>query len=350
MKLSIHTLNVGHGDSLIIELSINDQNHYIIVDCHNPNKDLESRTLSFLKAKNVNHLKAVILSHPDIDHYSGMYQLINYYCNDARSIGDIIIPTLEYRYYEPLTSKRKEFELNKLYSLINNLVKSSRVTLRTASYNTIILEQDGIKIIALSPLGKHLEQYTTQVRRRKVQISKNESPSTVNANLISMILLVNINSSNSLLCSDATKIMIEGSLNKWIGENKVERMKLKFNFIKVSHHGSKYNHSELLLTKYSSRDISNAAISCGAEWPHEEVINSLKNNAINTYVTNKSGCLCNNRQLKTSEDNLPLKVKEGLASLTLDETIDESYHGDISFIDDLNSQIVTTEFDLPPIR
>ncbi|MDP2366434.1 MAG: hypothetical protein Q8M94_21995, partial [Ignavibacteria bacterium] len=344
MTIKIHTINVGHGDSLIIEINNSAKNYYIVIDCHNPNKNGESPTLTFLKQKEINELDFVFLTHADRDHFSGMYQLLDYFSKDGRKIGDFVIPTLDYRYTNPITSRRKEVEINKLYSLIAELAELDKLTIRQAGFNTIYVEENGIKIISLTPFDKNFNQYVRQARKRSIAMSAGKKPSSVDSNLISIILLIQFNTSKSLLCSDATVNMIEGSLKKWIGNAKEERRDIKFNFIKVSHHGSKYNHSTTLFKEFTQQNYSNAAISCGAEWPHEEVISSLKNFKINTYATSKTGCLKAVKIVKNKDEDLPLNVKEGLDNLSMLEFVDEPFHGNISFIDDTTSQLVETQF------
>ncbi|MEO8398948.1 MAG: hypothetical protein ABI550_03935 [Ignavibacteriaceae bacterium] len=350
MTIKIHTFNVSHGDSLIIEINTTKRNYHLVIDCHNPNRNADSPTLNFLKQNRITHLDLVCLTHPDIDHYSGMYQLLEYYSRDSRTIGDFILPILDHKYLTHLTSKRKEVEIKKLYSLVGDLQSKQKLTIRTAGFNTIILEENEIKIISLSPLGIHFEQYAKQVRKRNLEILENKKPSSINSNLISIVLLIQFDTSNSLLCSDATASMIEGSLKKWVGNAKKEREQIRFNFIKISHHGSKHNHSVHLLKDYTIPTSSNAALSCGAEWPHQEVIDDLKKYKINTYATNKTGCLRDNLLIKAKDENIPFTVKEGLDNLSMQDLVDQHLHGDISFIDDTTQQIIKTQFNILPIR
>ena len=350
MTTKIHTINVGHGDSLIIEINNNVKNYYIVIDCHNPNSQGESPTLTFLKQKGITELDFIFLTHADRDHYSGMYQLLDYYSKAGRKIGDFVLPTLDYRYINPITSKRKEVEINKLYSLIAELVEADKLTLQQAGFNTIYVEENGIKIISLTPFDKNFNLYAKQARNRSLAINAGKKPPNVDSNLISIILLIQLDNSNSLLCSDASINMIEGGLNKWIGNSKEERRSIKFNFIKVSHHGSRFNHSIALFEHFTDSNISNAAISCGAEWPHEEVVSSLNRFGINTYATNKTGCLRDVKIIKDSDEDLPFNVKEGLDNFCVYEFVDKPFHGDISFIDDVSSQFVETQFKLPAIK
>ena len=350
MTLKIHTINVGHGDSLIIEINNDDKNYYIVVDCHNPNSNGDSPTLNFLKQKKITYLDFIFLTHPDRDHFSGMYQLLDYYSKDGRKIGDFVVPTIDYRYLNPIYSKRTGSEIIKLLSFVADLAETNKLISRPAGFNTVFVEENGIKIISLTPFGKHFDLYGKQAHKRGVAIAAREKPTSVDSNLISIILLIQFNTSISLLCSDATVNMIEGSLKKWIGNAKEERQDIKLNFIKISHHGSRYNHSKTLIQDFTKPDFSNAAISCGADWPHEEVISELKKFDINTYATNKTGCLRDINYVKDNNEDLPLNVREGLDNLSILELADEPFHGNISFIDDSTGQHVVTEFDLPPIR
>ena len=78
MSLHVHVLNVGHGDSIILEYKRNDERVYGLIDS-NSNAPTEPPALTRLKELGATGLSFVCLTHPHRDHYCGMYQILREY-------------------------------------------------------------------------------------------------------------------------------------------------------------------------------------------------------------------------------------------------------------------------------
>ena len=72
---SVWTLDVGQGDCSVI---FSESGHVYIVDCGSTTEYQvgEKILIPFLKSKGVNEISGVFLTHPDIDHMSGIEELI----------------------------------------------------------------------------------------------------------------------------------------------------------------------------------------------------------------------------------------------------------------------------------
>ena len=82
--LLIHILNVGHGDTIIVELPEVDNNRsYIVVDCY-----LADKTIDYLNNLNVTHLDLVVATHPHSDHYLGLKKLLATYDQQVSQFWD----------------------------------------------------------------------------------------------------------------------------------------------------------------------------------------------------------------------------------------------------------------------
>ena len=74
--ITIHILNVGHGDSILIESMHDGKKYWSIVDCKKVGNYCP--TINFLKEHNVTAIQSVILTHLHADHHSGIPLLAAY--------------------------------------------------------------------------------------------------------------------------------------------------------------------------------------------------------------------------------------------------------------------------------
>jgi beta-lactamase superfamily II metal-dependent hydrolase len=344
LKTAIHILNVDHGDSLIIEIIHNQENFWIVIDCHNPDKNQDSPTLAYLKSKKVEKLEFICLSHPDRDHHSGMHQLLKYYSEDGRSVGSFYVTTTDETIYRSLiTSEWIDKELKLLYLLIRRLSIEGKLIFDGLGDNKTLFELDAIKIYSISPLDSHYFHYMDEVRQRKIKKDNGENPGSVNKNYLSSILFLETSTSSTLFCSDATSSMISSSLAKFSGKRKKLGTNTYIKNIKVSHHGSKENHCEELWSNYTIPYVTNAGISAGGSrfsmLPQKDVVDCILKNKINLYCTNLSGCL--------SPSSKSLIPKSGFSKSISKPPV---LHGNISFIDDSGILRTETQFPVPPIK
>ncbi len=73
--LFIHIVNEGDGECIIIELPVvNYERNAILIDSYNADK-----TLQYLDYRQINHLALVVLTHPHIDHYNGLEEVIMHF-------------------------------------------------------------------------------------------------------------------------------------------------------------------------------------------------------------------------------------------------------------------------------
>jgi glyoxylase-like metal-dependent hydrolase (beta-lactamase superfamily II) len=84
-------LEVGHGDSIVLEIADGGRSIVVIVDCNMSSKGGRrvNRTLEFLQAKGVTTIDAAIVTHLHADHYSGFKGLVENF-----NIERLIIPPI----------------------------------------------------------------------------------------------------------------------------------------------------------------------------------------------------------------------------------------------------------------
>lgn len=357
MKTTLYLLNVGHGDSLVLKFEEGDNLvKWGVIDCHKPIPNSTSPTLKLLVENNVTSLEFICLTHPDYDHFSGLEELL-YYFSDKQMT--------EFKFFDyglnvskitaSLSSKREKSEFNKLYGLVCSLQSKKKLEYLPLSVDQSIFKCGNNSVISLGPYGKDTTNFSKQAGKRLQAFISNSNSKFKDAdkNLLSVVVGIKCESSNIILCSDATNRNIEYSLKKWrnnFSDN------YKFDFIKVSHHGSKLNHHVGLFKDFSNHSKSSAGISAGNHYnlPNKEVVAEIVEQEVQLYSTNYSGELKN--MFSFPENNpsfagiIDYKIEEGLNQVSdLIPTL-TPLHGTILFIDDGQNISIRTEYQHNPIN
>lgn len=239
-NLRIHFLNVGEGDSILIETP---EGENILVDTGNFISGY--KVVKYLKQNNIYTLDHLIFTHPDLDHIGGaffvlqMLKVKNVYDN-GQNLAELVKYSDIYRWYEELVRKDKGYK-----------------TLRAKD----IIFLDGLTLRVLWPPPSF-------------------TPSDFNAN--SLVIMLEYGRFRCLLTADLTIP----------GERKIleEKVDIKADILKIGHHGASDASCKEFLTAVSPRVaiISvNKANSRG--YPAEEVISRLKKTGIKLYRTDVDG-------------------------------------------------------------
>ncbi|VHV24956.1 DNA uptake transporter [Clostridioides difficile] len=233
--LSIHIIDVGQGDSILVQTPTNKN---ILID--GGDEDSENIIISYLRQKRIKTIDIIIATHPDSDHIGSLDNVIKKF--NVNSI------------YMPEQSTDSE-----AYQNLINSCTDKNLSIQHLYKNDVLNIDNNINIYVLSP--SYIQE---------------------ESNLNSIVFKLTFNDNSFLFMGDAEE------------ENKKEILhsfKLNnINFIKIGHHGSNSS-SSLEFIKKISPDI--AAISCGYKnqygHPHREVINNLKQNHVSIYRTDRIG-------------------------------------------------------------
>lgn len=344
----IHVLNVGHGDSIILELP---DNNWGVVDCFKTNTHTESPALSFLKDRNPKNLKFVCLTHPHYDHYCGMLEMLEYFSSGGRGIEyflDSGINAKRLQYYKQRFGAKENKELLLLYNFIQEKVNKDRtIKYLIAGEKTLCLDLGLIKINSYAPISSDILKYFEKWGKDK----------TIDENLLSVVLVITFRDTNIVLGAD-TKSW-EEILKAWKQDCKSTNRKPKFHFVKVSHHGSKYGNHVGLWKSFTKRGKSVAVISTGSKYnfPHKETITSIISSKVKLYSTNfrDFSKLGPRDSLEEYQEKgyVSQSLLEALVASTLpveDFEVIAPYHGDCSItIEDNCKCSVLPEINRPPI-
>lgn len=231
--LSIHMIDVGQGDSILVQTPTNKN---ILID--GGDEDSENIIISYLRQKRIKTIDIIIATHPDSDHIGSLDNIIKKF--NVNSI------------YMPEQSTDSE-----AYQNLINSCTDKNLSIQHLYKNDVLNIDNNINIYVLSP--SYIQE---------------------ESNLNSIVFKLTFNDNSFLFMGDAEEENEKEILHSFKLNN--------INFIKIGHHGSNSS-SSLEFIKKISPDI--AAISCGYKnqygHPHREVINNLKQNHVSIYRTDR---------------------------------------------------------------
>lgn len=233
--LSIHIIDVGQGDSILIQTP-NKKN--ILVD--GGDEDAQHIVKNYLKRKKVKSLDIIIATHPDTDHIGSLDYIVENF--NVKSI------------YMPEQSVDSESYIN--------LVNSCNSKKLTPEY---LYKGDNINI------------------EKNIDINV-LSPSYIQGdnNLNSIVFTLDFNQNSFLFTGDAEEENESDIINSFDLDY--------VDFLKVGHHGSNSSTTDEFI-KETSPDV--AAISCGYKnsygHPHKQTLENLSKHSVLTYRTDQIG-------------------------------------------------------------
>lgn len=249
-QFSVWTLDVGQGDCSVI---FSESGHVYIVDCGSTTKYRvgEKILIPFLKSKGVNEISGVFLTHSDIDHMSGIEELIQLAKQENLDVKNLYLNEMESgKGFEDMIAKAKEHGIG-----VRGISAGS------------VLRDGGMMLSCIYPYSwqKNLE-----------------------GNDASLVLYLENEHFNGVLTGD-----LELSGEKEIIEREMlsERMR-HVTWLKVGHHGSSTSSSEVFL-KFVAPQF--ATISCGKHnvygHPHKETLKRLDDVSANVLTTSQYGAI-----------------------------------------------------------
>ena len=243
----INMLDVGQGDSICI----NNAGNTLLVDAGSSSeKDITKYTiLPFLKASGIECVDYLIMTHSDMDHISGMNDLMEYKYNGRNYVKNIIVPkineTVVDKNYRNIISKAEKEKINVIY-----LGKGD------------IIQMKGLQIRCLWP----------------------EDDRKLDKNDLSLTFYLSVSETDFRMLftgdlgMEGEKMLIKSGISD------------KVNVLKTGHHGSN-NSSSAEFLKVLSPEVS--IISCGVNnrygHPGQDTLKRLKDIASDIYVTKDTG-------------------------------------------------------------
>lgn len=274
--LSIYTLDVGQGDSLLI---VTPERKTVLIDA-GLNKAGE-KVVSFLRAKGITTIDLFVASHPHADHIGGVRDVLT-----AVTVKNVLDSGQEH----PTATYTKMLETVK--------ERVGKLTIAKAGQKFNL--DNGITLSVLGPRQPWLT---------------NVSGSEINAN--SVILRVDYGKFSMLFTGDSEDEtearLIEDGAN------------MKATVLKVAHHGSRYATKDNFLRRVQPEV---AVVSCGLDndygHPNQSTLDRLRAVGAKLYRTDLQGdiaIISNGDQYTVNEDHQPVaEIWKGRASKNGDDS------------------------------
>ena len=250
-NLTIDMIDVGQGDGIVISSA----GKNILIDCGSTSKKNVGKyqIIPFLKYKAIGELDAIVLTHEDEDHLSGIMDILDDMEKGGILVKELVLPEVNNSCrgdnYHKLEDRAKELKIPILY--INEGEKFS--------------------------VGKAVFICINPAPNMKVE----------GANAYSTVLFMKYEGLTALFTGDVEE---EGQENIKHVINQSPELFRNLTILKVAHHGSKYTTDEEFLEMLSPKL---ALISCGKDnsygHPHDEVLTRLENIGARVYRTDLSG-------------------------------------------------------------
>jgi competence protein ComEC len=238
-NLAVHFIDVGQGDSILIQTP---ENEFMLID--SGENDQYSKLSGYLDYYGVKELKYAVFTHPHADHIGSAFQVVRDY-----TIDTLIMP--------PAVSNTSTFE--KLMTEIEN----KRIGVTRAEYGRTY-QLGGAELLILAPLS---EEYD-------------------NLNNYSVVILLKYGNVKFLFTGDIEK----GPENEIIEYCESNGFDISADVLKVGHHGSQTSSGQEFLDMVRPEY---AVISCGADndynHPHLETVRRLEDIGANILRTDLSG-------------------------------------------------------------
>ncbi len=256
--LEINMIDVGQGDGIVVSVN----HHHILIDGGSTSKNNVGRyqIIPFLKFKGIGKLDAVILTHEDKDHMSGILEVMDDMERGGISIGGLILPEVgeasRGENYHLLEKRASELGIDVSY--INtgesfNLGNAS-FTCLNPDLGMVTEEANAYSTVLYMKYGKFTALFTGDMEKEGLDHVKN-------------VLKASQDSPTDICSGDIT-------------------------LLKVAHHGSRYTTDEEFL---SLTHPSIALISCGRDnsygHPHQELLDRLDQAGASSLRTDVGGCI-----------------------------------------------------------
>lgn len=236
-KLMVHYIDVGQGDSMLIQVN----NKNLLIDA-GPASGTD-KLMSYLSKNNIKKLDYVVATHPHEDHIGGMTSVIKKF-----QVGSFYAPKIT--------------TTTKTYQNMIDALKSKNLKINVAKAGVSLDLGENAKCEILAPVN-------TQTKYESL-------------NNYSAVIKLTYGNNKFLFTGDAEKLVEKELLNA--------KSDLSSDVLKVGHHGSTSSSSKEFLDAVSPK-IAVISVGKGNDYghPHKETLTALKNRKLQIYRTDVDG-------------------------------------------------------------
>jgi len=283
--MKIQFLNVGQGDSIILQWVRDEKIKVGIIDCKN-NKSPNS-TIEQLKAIKPESIDFIILSHPHSDHFSGMEDLLTYLITENIPVHHFyttatISPN---RIMLSVKGKVAKNAVTSLFKMLKDLYTKDLLPMYFMNETDIdMLLNSEWRLKIMSPSTSEIDTYSSTANYNIVR-QEEEPDNEPKGNLLSTFLAIHCERSYFLLTSDTVLKTFQRVDKKY--RNFFSGKKLLLG--QIPHHGSKENYSSTFWkTKNPEKKEMPAVISVGTNGyhhPNKDIMTNLSKLGYEIYKT-----------------------------------------------------------------
>lgn len=273
---------VGQGDSIILEWEYQGKKKVGIIDC----KSKGARNPVLEHIKDYKEIEFIILSHPHLDHYSGMEELLEYIAEKSIEINQFAhtIKEIGMQYWEWFEVGNDDSEkLARIIKLANLLYEKG--LLKQFEYPIVNWQvdlADNIYLKSLSPSHDEIKYYQESVQLDS-RIHKKDASRA--ANYLSTVFKLKIGNEYMLLTADAENLTFERI------EKRGHLKGIEFKVCQLPHHGSQKNYYEPFWQNIETAPKDKKAIISAGEHekyhhPDYEVVKRFHDDGYDVQATN----------------------------------------------------------------
>lgn len=244
LTVECHVFSCGHGDTVLLCLP---HDRWLLVDCHLTKADgTYDRFFEFLQRHNVNRLEYIVLTHPDIDHFLGMVDVLRHFTSSGRTVGvwcDSGPNSQQVRQFMSPSAGRRYDELQQL---LDELDEKNLIVFHRVDKNGCEIGPSGFEGRAdLIPIAPDPGDFRRTFRKDVERLHDNPAASLA-ANPLSVVLVLCLNDNGEnfhlLLGADPEADGLDAALTVWERRAAARGRPQTLDAIKVPHHGSAHSH------------------------------------------------------------------------------------------------------------
>lgn len=343
--LTIHVLNVEHGNSAVVEFDNGTEKVFGVVDSNLPSSATEPRALTKLRELGARRLSFVCLTHPHADHFKGLYSIIQefegsidyfYSCpfgalfqNQGRLKKFATKLQAIYRMSEG-EPRKAALELLQIIRWATDANRAGSVDWHECAGDHFQLAPTGfagVSIATILPPSKSKGPYIQQIERQDGFIM-----GTFRENEISLALQISYRGAVIVLGGD-------GTITNWTDRRRWEKNSnttINASVVNLPHHGSQQDCSDDVLSQLFATHGDRAGVTSanGRSHPSFEVIQWMEKSGVKPYCTNLIPQCGANAQRLLTLPTLDPRMRRWVRDVATNAAMVQPCQGDVSVLVD----------------
>jgi beta-lactamase superfamily II metal-dependent hydrolase len=263
--VEIHIFACGHGDTILLRLP---GDRWVLMDCHLPEADgTRARFFEFAESLKINRLDLVILTHPDLDHYLGMPEVLTHFAGKRNGLGTFCDSGPSAQRIRLSLRKSGWKTYRRLIAKISELHTSGSLKRAWLHAGSRFISPQGyaghLDLVPIAPDPGVLDVLLDQGVRKMAE----RPDSGLDANNLSVVLMLTAAHDhrhfNFLLAADSSVEQIKVAMTEWSNRAKELNRSEAIHGLKIPHHGSWHSHERQMCLPDSTNGERVACISAG---------------------------------------------------------------------------------------